>query len=442
MRFVIIPALLYSLTTFALGESWETWSVLLFGSQSPSMIDRIPSGGVVTSSFTAYPDPYGTLIVALDDRGDLMWHSVLLPPGGGGGEAIIRPSADGGYCAVSTFYPAGSANAWLGKLDAVGRIVWQRAWAGGTGAAYAEDVVALADGGCLFVGLILRDDVALWVMRTDPSGTTVWSETIDAPGIEGRGRARLLANGDFVLTALSVRGGSDSGLVVRLRPDGSIVWQRAIDGPTGVRLQAVATTSSGEILVGGALWNPGEGSGQSGALLVRLSASGTLLDSRLYRGPLEIHSIAPKSDGGLALAGPVFRYAGRNRQWDNLQWDGGFIIVTDATGAPIAASTHGGPLWDSLSSIIESADGGLMVAGMGSSSTASLRLLVEKTDAWGFVGAACPRIAPRAIDVDASPIVVRPSSAHVAPFTPTPSPLLITNGDTTPPGTELLCSAP
>lgn len=440
MRFAIVPALLFSLTTFALGE---TWSVLI-DSQGSSWIDRIPSGGVVTSSYTSYPTPAGNLIVALDDRGDLMWHSVLLRPGeGAGGEAIIRPSADGGYCAVTTFYVAGSANAWLGKLDAVGRIVWQRAWAGGMGSASAEDVVASADGGCLFVGQVLRDGrTAIWVMRTDPSGTSVWSEGIDAPGNEGRGRARMLANGDFVVTALSVRGGSDSGLVVRLRPDGSIVWQRAIEGPTAVRLQAVATTSSGEILVGGALWNPGQGSGPSGALLVRLSASGTLLDSRLYRGPLEIHSIAPKSDGGLALAGPVFRYAGRNRQWDNLQWDGGFIIVTDAAGAPIAASTHGGPIADSLESIIESADGGLTVAGVGSRSTTFGQLLVEKTDALGYVGTACTRIVPRAIDVDASPISVRSSSAFVASFTPTPSPFLISNGDTNPPGTELLCSAP
>jgi len=435
-RVVIGAAVLLRLGTLAHAS---TWSVRLDDSTFYTRaIERVPSGGMVTSS--PYRLSPGILVVGLDESGEVIWQSLLSRPAGTqGSDAVIRPSADGYFAATNIGLFNEPENAWLAKLDASGGILWQRTLTGGAGFTSAHDVVALADGGCLLLGSLFSDGVEkLWVMRVDASGATEWSETMDNAGIVG-GAARELANGDFVLTAQSTGPGAGiSGLVIRLRPDGSIAWQRSINGPTAVDLPALATTASGDILVGGSLGNLGQGGGRSGALLVRLNAEGTLLGSRLYRGYLTINGIAATADGRIALAGNVLSAPDPFQQWED-----GFVIIADATGTPLAASTHGGPGQDGINAIVESGDGGFLLAGLDAADAASRPYaLVQKVDAWGAVGSACARISPRVIEVDTRPITARPSSAVVAPFAPTASPLALTNVVVDPVGADLVCAAP
>lgn len=418
----------------------STWSVRLDDSTTyTTSIERTSSGDIVASS--PYRQSPGTLVFALNPYGDVIWSSLLSLSGVyGSSSAIVRPSADGGLCVATSFYPFNEgSSAWLAKLDATGAIVWQRTWTGGAGGVTTNDVVAAADGGCVLVGSVFAaNELKLWVLRADAGGSTVWSNTISNAGVSGV-RALALANGDLLAMATSTSSGAGvATLVVRLRPDGSIVWQRTLNGPAIVRLTALATTASGDILLGGTLGNRGQGAGQSGALLVRLNAQGALLGSRLYRGPYEINGIVATANGGIALVGNIFNVADRFPQFED-----GFVIVTDATGAPVFATVHGGPGQDGLNAIIESGDGGFLTAGMGSpSADLGPRTLVEKLDAYGLLGAPCDRIAPIVVDSDARPITSRPSSAVIASFAPPSSSFLVTSAVIHIAPSSLVCAAP
>jgi len=438
-RFTLAAVTLLGLSTFVLGS---TWSVRFDNSTAyGTSITRAPSGGIVVTAQQYVSG--GTLIVGLEDAGNVIWHNVLLAPAGsGGGNLSIDPTADGGYCAVKSVDLAGgqtgSSNAWLAKLDAVGNIVWQRAWNGGAGFARPVDVVAMADGGCLLVGQTQVGDVAAaWVLRADASGATLWSETIDTPAFDSGMKAKLLPSGDVVIDVSSSRLSSPNGagLIIRLRPNGSIVWQRSLEGPNTVLPYPLTTTASGDILIGAALVNPGKGSGQEGGALVRLSAQGELLGSRFYPGLPQINGIAVAADGRIALAGGLYVFDGRFYQPDD-----GYIVITDANGDPIAASAHGGPGQDQLMAIADGGDGEFLVTGFSSSSTDRHPLLVEKTDSSGLAGPGCSRIIPRSVDT--RPITARPSSAVLAPLTLPASPLVLANSLENAPSTELVCSAP
>src|SRR2546422_6683140 len=90
-RFVITALALIGLSTFALGSTWS----LRFGAFTyyAWTIDRLPSGGMVISALNYPPDSTpATLVVRLDDDGEVIWHSVLATPAGGGGNSAVVPS--------------------------------------------------------------------------------------------------------------------------------------------------------------------------------------------------------------------------------------------------------------------------------------------------------------------------------------------------------------
>ena len=402
--------------------SAATWANRFdFAGNGPA-IDRVPSGGFVTAAVNRTSP--GIIVIRLDADGNAVWQSSLLrtPATAGQCEPIVRSSADGGFCLAGCATPLGdTSNVVLAKLDAAGVIVWQRSFSAGAASAFSQDVVGLADGGCLLAGSLgLADTNKSWVLRADASGATVWSQTLDTPGIELDFRATEAANGDLLFASGTLRSGwNPSGLVIRLGPDGSVRWLRAVDGPAGVDFTAIAVTAAGEILVAGEIGNHGQGGGKSGALLVRLDAQGTLLGSRTYRGPYRFEAIAADSSGRIALAGQTFE-AG--------QLADGLFVVADATGAPIALSTHGGSGMDGLSSVVVDGEGGYAASGVGAESELGTpSLLVERVDASGLIGAGCPWSVPRAADVDTRPVTVRSTSLVIAPFAPSASTLSLSN---------------
>ena len=421
---------------FATSASAATWAVRFdVPAGSGETVERTSTGGFVTASVNQVPP--GILVVALEANGSPAWQQFLAPSGDIVRSApILRSSGDGGYFVAATVAEIGHPqSAWLAKLDAVGGILWQRTSSAPEGSVQGPDVIRLGDGGCLLVTIIGSSDSSkLWVMRVDAVGGTVWSKTLDAPGNDLGARAIELPGGDLVLAGAAYRSGTNAGgLVVRLGSDGSVRWQRAVEGPAGVELFAVAGTSTGEILAAGKIGNRGR-SGQSGALLVRLSAQGGLNGSRVIRGPYQFNGVVSDSDGRIGLAGQSFK---------DDDFDDGLIVVTDAAGAPIAASTHGGAGRNGLEAIALDGEGGYVVSGFGSEDPAAGPFpLVERIDAAGLIGSGCPWSVPTSVDLDARPLVVRTTSVVVAPFVPAPSPLGFSSGSIAPVPQHSVCSVP
>ena len=437
---VVLEFVLGSAAILGLGASaWAaTWAVRYdLPAAHGVTVDRTSSGGFVTATVDSVTS--GILVVAVQADGSPAWQRLLVGTGRATGFPILRASGDGGYFIADSV--VGSGGGWakllLARLDAEGAIVWQRTSSTLEASAWASDVLRLADGGCLVVAMIsTNDSTKLWLTRTDGAGGTVWSKTFDAPGTELGGHAIELPNGDLVIASATSKppaGLSASGLVFRIGADGSLRWQRSIEGPTRIELTAVAVTPTGEILTAGSIGNNGQSNGQPAALLVRLSGQGGLIGSRAYRGPSRFDAMALGPEGRIVLAGQTFQ---------GIEPADGLVVITDAAGAPIVASLHGGAGRDALEGITPDGEGGFVVSGLASASfDANPNLLVERLDASGLIGSGCPWTLPRSVDADTRPLSARTTSIAVAPFVPAPSALSLSDGSASVPG-QILCSAP
>jgi len=252
------------------------------GSEALGTITAAPDGGFLLAgeSFTSGVEAnfgfgrYDIWIVRIDANGEELWDRYL---GGSQDEwlgTIPIGSADGGYFLVinsdspisgnKTAPNFGAPDIWLVKLDATGRILWDKTY-GGTDADYGSAVVERSDGSIVLGGssfsapsgnktspLFGLDDI--WLVELDSHGEKVWERTYGGAGEDGLSDMVLMPDSGLLLygSSDSMDGDRSSpgfGLgdwwLVRVGPTGKKQWDLSIggdsswEGPHG-RLQAGA----------------------------------------------------------------------------------------------------------------------------------------------------------------------------------------------------------
>lgn len=251
-------------------------------------------------------------------------------------------ASDGTLLVVGTtgrFGSITSANMglWAMRLDALGNVLWQRAFREvplvGAARAVVENregfliaaeyglmqidpggnlrwVKNIFEDGARISSVAVRSDNTLlvageknnesvaWAMHTDARGTPLWSRTF---GAESFARVRVTRDGGAILAGLIDSNVGDY-FVVKLAADGSVEWQRAIDNRTvnsdsGVvdwgidRAYDVAEKPAGGFVVVGTSLSIYPFSDRSGTAyyhpgVIDLDASGNLQQGRAYRTPL------------------------------------------------------------------------------------------------------------------------------------------------------------
>jgi len=114
-------------------------------------------------------------------------------------------------------------------------------------------------------------------------------------------------------------------------------------------------TSDGGYIITGYTYSYGAGSGD--ILLIKTNASGQLQWAKTIGGPSADYgtSVIQTSDGGFALAGITYSYGAGN--YDLI------LVKTDASGNLLWAKAVGGTDYDQAHTVIQTPDGGLLVAG-------------------------------------------------------------------------------
>ena len=111
----------------------------------------------------------------------------------------------------------GNTDAWVVKLDATGKIVWQKCY-GGSGFDQGVAIVETADGGLVFaattsskdgdvVGNHGRTDV--WVVKVDRTGTLLWQKCIGGTGSDSVNSLQKTSDGGFVVAGLTTSNDGD-----------------------------------------------------------------------------------------------------------------------------------------------------------------------------------------------------------------------------------------
>ena len=136
---------------------------------------------------------------------------------------------------------------------------------------------------------------------------------------------------------------------------GAITWDKTFGGSKDDKAYSIAQTSDGGYIVAGD--TESKGAGLDDVWVIKLDKNGNKEWDKTFGGKYydEPYSIAQTSDGGYIVAGYTdSKGAGGEDVW---------VIKLDKNGNKEWDKTFGGSDWDKANSVIQTSDGGYIVAG-------------------------------------------------------------------------------
>ncbi|MFZ7138967.1 MAG: hypothetical protein ACOWW1_11195, partial [archaeon] len=320
----------------------------------------------------------------------------------------IIETSDGEYAVAGGLYSPDDF--WLIKLDESGNIVWNRTY-GGKQQDVVYSLVETSDGGYALAGFTesfgdgSRD---FWLVKTESNGNMQWNQTYGGPNPEEAYSLIETSDGGYALVGyvkipdvikhniVAIKRGADFW-VVKTDSKGNMEWNQTYGGREYERAYSVVEANDGGYVIAGDSW------------LIKLDSQGNTEweHNDLVGGA---RSLVKTSDGGYALTGGGFLT--KTDSFGNIQWnqthggtslvetadDGGFaflsgsgLVKTDAQGIiewniEYETNSHPGTEWSRLNSVIETSEGGYVIAGdIFNWFTGAGMLWVIQTDNYGVV---------------------------------------------------------
>jgi hypothetical protein len=170
--------------------------------------------------------------------------------------------------------------------------------------------------------------------------------------------------------------------VVKLDSSGNVQWTKTIGGSKDDLALSIIQSSDGGYVVAG--WTKSFGAGSLDMYVVKLDSSGNVQWTKTIGGGSSLFavdyafSIIQSSDGGYVVAGKTLSFGAGGYDF--------YVVKLDSSGNVQWTKTIGGSDWDEARSIIQSSDGGYVVAGYTYSFGADYSdIYVVKLDSWGNV---------------------------------------------------------
>jgi hypothetical protein len=273
------------------------------------------------------------------------------------------------------------------KLDSAGNVQWTKT-IGGSSADYANSIIQSSDGGYVVAGgteSFGPGGPYFYVMKLDSSGNVQWNKTIDL------GEASSIiqsSDGGYVVAGWTESFGAGDGdiFVVKLDSSGNVQWTKTMGGSSNDGAVSIIQSSDGGYVVAGYTYSFGAGGWD--IYVVKLDSGGNIVWTKTIGGSnLDVaYSIIQSSDGGYIVAGETWSFGAGGSDI--------YVVKLDSGGNVQWAKTIGGSNNDgSVSffyaavSITQSSDGSYVVAGSTQSFGAGAYpdMYVVKMDANGNV---------------------------------------------------------
>jgi hypothetical protein len=335
---------------------------------------------VSTTHSWSGPGSYSTRAQTKDTRyATSYWsnaHQIVISGGGSGGwertyggeeddvAYSVCPTADGGYAIVgyTTSFGAGDTDVYLIRVDSLGTQQWDRQ-IGGQYADHGSSIVQTADGGYAIGGSTKSwqnvGDEKVLIVKTDPDGDTVWTRR------EGGSNGRL--DGAYSIQQTHGDGGyilvgrtewPAQLYLLKRHPDGQAHWSKSLgwDDSNEIGFSVQQTSDGGYVAVG---TTDHHGRGHD-VYLCKTSGNGDVEFCSTYcRGAGQQYddglSVRQTSDGGYIIAG--FTASGGAGGQDV------YLIKTNPDGSKEWDRVYGGQYDDQGRSVVETPDGGYLIAG-------------------------------------------------------------------------------
>lgn len=232
---------------------------------------------------------------------------------------------------------------------------------GGTGDDRGYGLVQTTDGGYAvagYTGSYGAGNFDVYVVKFDNAGALQWTKTIGGTA-DDRGYFGLIQTNDggYALagSTMSYGSGNYDVYVVKLNSTGSVQWTKAIGGALEDQGSAIVQTTDGGYAVTGHTYSYGAGGGD--VYVLKLDNSGSVQWTKTIGGPnLDYaRSIVQSTDGGYVVAGSTISYGAGN--YDD------YVIKLDNTGVVQWTKIIGTVGDEHAWSIVKANGGGYVVAG-------------------------------------------------------------------------------
>lgn len=269
-----------------------------------------------------------------------------------------------------------SASLYAGEVEEE----WNRTYGGKYGDA-AWSVQETGEGGCILVGnTATRGEKSdLWLIRTDPDGNSLWSRILGGSGEDVGYFVRETSNGGYIITGStnSFGMGEERLWLVKMDGNGSLIWDNTFGGfvhSSGDGGWSVDEADDGGYIATG--YTQSKGNGRKDLWLIRTDDTGDLLWERSYGGTEDDVglSVIQSREGGFIVAG---RTASQGTRGDDI-----WLLKTDGQGIMTWNATYGGDRDDTAFQVVELKDGYALV-GRSDSGPVEERIILIRVDLRG-----------------------------------------------------------
>ncbi len=196
-------------------------------------------------------------------------------------------------------------------------------------------------------------DSDAWVVKLDGNGNIEWQRTYGTTGYDSPASVLQTSDGGYVVAGNTGQPNPNTwdAWVFKLDHNGAIQWEYTYGGPSGEVVICMQQTNDGGYIVGGRTISLGS----VDFWVLKLDSNGNRQWDRAYGGPgasmdRRIESILQTSDGGYILAGSVLNWPSPSRVW---------VIKVDTTGDIVQWQKTYTPAYDAdLEDMQRTTDGG------------------------------------------------------------------------------------
>ncbi len=326
----------------------KVWQKTLGGSGNDEAhsIQQTTEGGYIVAGFTESNDGDVTgnhgntdyWIVKLDADGNIIWQKTF------GGYSYdeahsIQQTSDGGYIVAGYTFSIngnvtgnhGGSDYWIVKLNANGKIIWQKTL-GGSSYDYANSIQQTKDGGYVVAGrtssndgdvtghhpaIIVYDAFDEWIVKLDADGNKIWQKILGGYSYDEAHSIQQTRDGGYIVAGITnsnngdVTGnhGNADYWIVKLNARGKIIWQKTLGGSSYDEALSIQQTKDGYIVAGYTASNNGDVTGFHGGnsdyWIVKLDTSENIIWQKTFGGSSwdNAYSIRQTSNGGYIVAG-------------------------------------------------------------------------------------------------------------------------------------------
>lgn len=323
---------------------------------------------------------------------------------------ILAGSSLSGKTGTKTAGNNGDLDYWVWKMDANGKLDWQKSL-GGSGFDLLQSIKGTQDGGFILAGTSSSnqgmdkqsDSKGLsdfWVVKLDAKGQELWQQTIGGSGQEDlltviptRDGGYLLggssssaktiisttstlktqstAKEDLTLKTESTRGSMDYW-IVKLDSKGNVMWQKTYGGRYSDLLRSLEQTKDGGFILGGYSNSPQSGDKTAASIgigdywIIKTDQLGAIEWQNTYggTGDNQLYVVHQTDDEGYIVGGNTNSPGSLTAKGGSVQSGSDFwLLRLDTKGEVVWSETYNYGKVDILTSLVENSDHSFLVGG-------------------------------------------------------------------------------